>query len=110
MGLILLGGSIGAIWKNEHRFDYYQAAKATEPTEAVGDLSADRLFSHTGSMDRDLTMKGDYVQSFQGLLEVSRSAEIYAWDRDEDDDGVTWSKEWMSSLENNSRNSDLKKL
>ena len=109
-GLILLGGSIGAIWKNEHRFDYYQAAKATEPAEAVGDLSADRLFSHTGSMDRDLTMKGDYVQSFQGLLEVSRSAEIYAWDRDEDDDGVTWSKEWMSSLENNSRNRDFDQL
>ncbi|MDA7620087.1 hypothetical protein N8606_02060, partial [Akkermansiaceae bacterium] len=110
MGLILLGASIGAIWKNEHRFDYYQAAKATEPAEAVGDLSADRLFSHTGSMDQDLTVKGNYVQSFQGFLEVSRSAEIYAWDRDEDDDGVTWSKEWMSSLENNSRNRDFKKL
>tara|TARA_B110000305_G_scaffold55868_1_gene61690 strand:- start:9001 stop:10437 length:1437 start_codon:yes stop_codon:yes gene_type:complete len=110
IGLIFLGGSIGAIWKNEHRFDYYQAAKATEPAEAVGDLTADHLFSHTGSMDQDLTMKGSYVQSFQGFLEVSRSAEIYAWDRDQDDDGVTWSKEWMSSLENNSRNSDFKKL
>lgn len=110
MGLILLGGSIGAIWKNEHRFDYYQAAKATEPAEAVGDLTADRLFSHTGSMDQDLTMRGNYVQSFRGFLEVSRSAQIYAWDRDEDEDGVYWSKEWMSSLENNSRNRDFKKL
>ena len=110
IGLILLGGSIVAIWKNEHRFDYYQAAKATEPAEAVGDLTTDHLFSHTGSMDQDLTMKGNYVQSFQGFLEVSRSAEIYAWDRDQDEDGVYWSKEWMSSLENNSRNSDFKKL
>ena len=110
IGLILLGGSIGAIWKNEHRFDYYQAAKATEPAEAVGDLSADRLFSHTGSMDQDLTMRGNYVQSLQGFLEVYRSAEIYAWDRDDDEDGVTWSTEWMSSLENNSRNRDFKKL
>ncbi len=108
-GLILLGGSIGALWKNEHRFDYYKAAEATEPAEAVDDLAADRLFSHTGKMNQDLTLKGHYVQSFQGFLEVSRSAEIYAWNRDEDDDGVTWSKEWMSHLESNDRNKDLSK-
>jgi uncharacterized membrane protein YebE (DUF533 family) len=60
-------------------------------------------------MDQGLTLVGKYVQSFTGYLEVRRSAEIYAWDRDEDDDGVSWSKEWMSHLENNERNKGLKK-
>ena len=98
VGLILLGASIGALWKNEHRFDYYKAARATEPVQTVGDLASGDLFSHTGKMDQDLTLKGKYAQTFQGFLEVHRSAEIYAWDRDEDDDSVTWSKEWMSSV------------
>jgi len=109
-GLVLLGVSIGAIWKNEHRFDYYKAAEATKPAEAIEDLTPNRLFSHTGKMDQELTMAGHYVQSFQGYLEVFRSAEIYAWDRDEDDDGVTWSLDWMSYLQDNRRNEDLKKL
>ncbi len=111
LGLILLGASIGAIWKNEHRFDYYKAAEATDPAESVGDLAPDHLFSHTGKMNQELTLEGHYVQSFQGYLEVRRSAKIYAWDRDEDeDDGVSWSKEWMSSLQDNQRNKDLRKL
>ena len=109
-GLILFGGSIGALWKNEHRFDYYKAAEATEPAESVADLTSDRLFSHTGNMNQELLMKGEYVRSFQGYLEVRRSAEIYAWDREEDDDGVSWDKEWMSYLQDNNRNRELKKL
>ncbi len=108
-GLVLLGGSIGAIWKNEHRFDYHQAAEATEAVENVGELAPAHLFSHTGKMDQGLTLKGQYVRSFQGFLEVKCSAEIYAWDRDEDDDGVSWSKEWMSYLQENERNEDLSK-
>lgn len=108
-GLILFGAAIAAIWKNEHRFDYYKAAKATEVVDEVDRLSPDHLFSYTGEMDQSLTLQGHYVKSFQGFLEVRRSAEIYAWDREEDDDGVRWSKEWMSSLQNNSRNKDLSK-
>lgn len=108
-GLVLLGASIGALWKNEHRFDYYKAARATEPVESIDDLSPGNLFSHTGKMDQDLVLNGNYVKTFQGFLEVRRWAEIYAWDRDEDDDGVTWSREWMSSLQNNSRNKGLTK-
>lgn len=108
-GLILLVGSLGAIWKNEHRFDYYKAARDTVPVESIGALAPGELFSHTGEMEKDLTLKGRYVESFTGYLEVRRSAEIYAWNRDEDDDGVTWSKEWMSSLESNERNRGLTK-
>lgn len=108
-GIILLGASIMAIWKNEHRFDYYKAAKATAPVESIEALADGSLFSHTGPMDQGLTLKGKYVDSFEGYLQVTRTAEIYAWDRDEDDDGVSWSKEWMSSLESNERNEGLNK-
>jgi len=109
VGLIFLGGSIGALWKNEHRFDYYKAARATKQAQTIDQLASGSLFSFTGAMDQNLTMDGHYVQSFEGFLEVTRLAEIYAWNRDEDDDGVTWSKEWMSSLQNNSRNQGLNK-
>lgn len=108
-GLVLLGASIGGIWKNEHRFDYFKAARDTVPADTVDGLAAGALFSHTGRMDRDLTLEGHYFESFVGYLKVDRIAEIYAWDRDEDDDGVSWSKEWMTSLERNERNEGLTK-
>ena len=108
-GITLLGGAIAALWQNEHRFDYYKAAEATEVAESVDGLMPDQLFSHTGKMNQDLTLKGQYVRSFQGFLEVRCSAEIYAWDRDEDDDGVSWSKKWMSYLQDNDRNEGLSK-
>lgn len=108
-GLVLMWFSIGGIWKNEHRFDYFKAARDTVAVESVDGLSPGMLFSHTGTMDRRLRLKGQYVRMFEGYLEVSRNAEIYAWDRDEDDDGVTWSKEWMSYLQSNDRNKGLKK-
>ncbi len=108
-GLIILGAAIGVLWQNEHRFNYYKAAEKTVPVEEIGGLAPDTLFSHTEAMDQSLTLKGYYVDAFEGYLEVHRRAEIYAWDRDEDDDGVTWTKKWMSSLEQNNRNKDLRK-
>lgn len=108
-GLAMLWFSIGGIWKNEHRFDYFKAARDTIAVEAVDGLSTGTLFSHTGTMDQSLSLKGHFVRSFEGYLEVNRNAEIYAWDRDEDDDGVTWSKEWMSYLQSNDRNKGLNK-
>lgn len=108
-GLAMMWFSIGGIWKNEHRFDYFKAARDTVAVESVDGLAPGILFSHTGTMDQSLQLKGQYVRLFQGYLEVSRNAEIYAWDRDEDDDGVTWSKKWMSSLQTNDRNKGLKK-
>ena len=50
-GLILLGASIVAIWKNEHRFDYHKAARDTTAVDTIGQLSPRDLFSHPGSMD-----------------------------------------------------------
>ncbi|WP_193212857.1 TMEM43 family protein [Luteolibacter marinus] len=108
-GLAMIGLSIGALWKNEHRYDYYKAARDTEPVESVDRLARDTLFSHSGAMDQGLTLEGVYVTTFQGYLEVDRVAEVYAWDRDEDDDGVRWSKKWMSYLQNNERNRGLEK-
>ena len=103
----MLGVAIGTLWKNEHRFDYYKAAAKTAPVELTSDLTPDVLFSYTGHMDQSLTLEGFYVDSFFGYLEVRRKAEIYAWNRYEDDDEVKWKKQWMGSLESNDRNKDL---
>lgn len=100
--------ALGAIWKNENRFDYHQAAKKTQPVESVQALVPGQRFSYTGGMDPQLTLPGQYVDAFTGYLEVQRSAEIDAWEKDTDSDGrVTWSRRWMSRLESNSRNSGI---
>lgn len=105
---VVIVGTI-ALWKNEGRFDYYRAAKATDPVVKLTPEDADRLVSYTGAMDRKLTMPGYYVESFTGFLTVERSAEIYAWNRHEDDEGhVSWKLEWMSGLESNSRNRGIR--
>lgn len=110
VGLIIVGGSIAALWQNEHRFDYHKAASETIVVEQVSSLERDSIFSHTDGMDQSLVLDGEYVQEFSGYLQIKRQAEIYAWDRDEDSDGdVTWSKRWMSNLESNNRNRNLTK-
>lgn len=109
IGGVMLGGAIAALWQNEFRFDYHKAASETEFVEHISNLEDNAIFSHTGDMDQSLKLKGDYAQEFIGYLTVRRRAEIYAWDRDEDDDDVTWSKEWMSNLEGNRRNRGLRK-
>ena len=74
---ILMGPALGfvavtALWHNEGRFDYYKAARATTPVEAPGSGGESGTVSITGWMDQDLTLAGDYVESFQGYLAVSR--------------------------------------
>ncbi len=97
--------ALGAIWKNETRFDYHQAAKKTEEVSSPERMRSGENFSYTGDMDQGLVLEGEYVDVFTGYLMVHRSAEIYAWDKDTDsEDRVTWSRRWMSSVESNSRN------
>lgn len=110
---ILLGPALGfvavtALWHNEGRFDYYKAAKATMPIESLGSGEEDGTVSVTGVMDQELTLDGDYVDSFQGYLTVRRSAQIYAWDEDRDSDGdVSYHLEWSSQVESISRNDSV---
>ncbi|NCF85192.1 MAG: hypothetical protein GWQ08_06615 [Verrucomicrobiaceae bacterium] len=106
-GPVLVFAALSAIWKNETRFDYHRAAAKTQEFVALGEALSGDLMSFTGDMNRELTMSGEYVDSFTGYLSVKRHAEIYAWDKDESDDSVTWKKKWMSSLESNSRNNSL---
>ncbi|MEL7500306.1 MAG: TMEM43 family protein [Planctomycetota bacterium] len=111
---ILIGPGIAffalvAIWKNEARFDYHRAAARTPEVAQLENASEDQRLSHTGPMDQSLTMPAGYVESFSGYLKVWRTAEIYAWDKDTDSDNhTTWNKEWMSSVESNSRNRGIK--
>jgi len=108
VGPLIVLAALLAIWKNETRFNYHRAAQQAAPTKDPSSLQDGQNFSYTATIDRQLELPGDYVESFTGYLVVYRTAEIYAWDRDEDDDGnVTWSRRWMTHLENNSRNSGL---
>lgn len=111
MGPVVVVMALLALWKNETRFDYHRAASETSPIVSPTDVvAAGRGISFTGAMDPWLTMSGEYVEAFSGYLMVDRSAEIYAWDRESNDDRVTWNLEWMSSLENNSRNSGISQV
>ena len=107
-GPILVLCGLCAIWKNETRFDYHRSASRTQEVLSFDQASPADLISITGAMNRELTMPGEYVDTFTGYLAVKRHAEIFAWDKETSDDRVTWNKEWMGSLESNSRNSDLR--
>lgn len=109
IGPILTVVAVSALWKNETRFDYFKAARNAVHAPSLPQSSEEQVLSYTGDMDQSLELSGKYIETFTGYLIVHRSAEIYCWDRDEDDEGfVTWSMEWMSSVENNSRNDDVK--
>ncbi|WP_417744651.1 TMEM43 family protein [Rosistilla oblonga] len=107
IGPVIMLAAMAALWCNETRYDYYKAAAKTTEVAAPADAKPGTNFSLTGSMDPELTYSGKYVDSFTGYLTVARSAEVYCWDRDKDDDRVRWSKKWMSSVENNSRNNGI---
>ena len=108
-GPIIAFLALAALWKNETRFDYYHAARNSTEINALGDATEAQVISYTGAMDQELELEGKYIESFSGYLVIDRKAEIYCWDRSEDDEGhVTWRRKWKRSIENNARNSGLR--
>lgn len=97
------------LWKNETRFDYYQAALSAQAISEISPEWTGKLISYTGEMDQNLQLKGRYFRSFQGYLSVRRVAEVYCWHRESRDSKVSWKREWMTYVGNNSRNQGLKK-
>ncbi|MEM7697335.1 MAG: TMEM43 family protein [Verrucomicrobiota bacterium] len=110
IGPVLVGAAVIGLWKNETRFDYHKAATRTTPVTALDDFrDTGESISYTGEMDQSLSFAGKYIETFTGYLVVNRDAEIYCWDRDEDEDGdVTWRKTWMNSVQSNSRNNGIR--
>ncbi|MEM1441383.1 MAG: TMEM43 family protein [Verrucomicrobiota bacterium] len=109
VGPIFVFLGLSALWKNETRFDYHKAAAKTTPAASLATMENGGNYSYTGRMNEELTLPGKYIKTFTGYLVVSRSAEIYCWDRDEDSEGdVTWRREWMNSVQSNSRNSGIR--
>jgi hypothetical protein len=110
-GVGLIAFSMTALWKNETRYNYYRSARTTTPIDSIGTAASGTLFSYTGNPDQNLTIEGDYIQQFVGYLIVWRSAEIYSWVENEDDDGnVTYSRGWHSSIDSNSRNAGIRQV
>jgi len=108
-GPIIAFLALTALWKNETRFDYYHAARNSTEINALDDANEAQVISYTGAMDQGLELEGKYIESFSSYLVIDRKAEIYCWDRSEDDDGhVTWRRGWHRSVENNARNSGLR--
>ncbi|QDU56441.1 TMEM43 family protein [Aeoliella mucimassa] len=114
-GAILAGPAIVcvgvlALWENEGRFDFHKAARQATVVADPAEASQHDTFALTGQLETKMPIQGYYVEGFTGYYRVDRNAEIYCWDRDEDSDGdVTWREKWMSSVDNNSRNSGIKK-
>jgi len=108
VGPVLILIAMVALWKNETRFDYHHAAKKTTPVSSLSVAKPADLISWTGAMDQNLTLEGHYVEDFTGHLVVYRRAEIYCWDRDEDEDGdVTWDLDWQGGVQSNARNTHV---
>ncbi len=108
IGPLIVCIAIAILWKNEGRFDYHLAAKATEQITDVTSTDTGQLLSYTESMNPDLVLEGGYVKSFTGYMTVKRAAEVYCWDEEEDDEGRTqWTKRWMSRVQENSRNRQI---
>ncbi|MCO6047282.1 hypothetical protein NG895_25560 [Aeoliella sp. ICT_H6.2] len=104
--LVVVG--VLALWENEGRFNFYQAAKDAQVAPA-GDAPVGRPFAMTDELDTQIPIVGHYVEKFVGFHRVNRSAMIYSWDEDKDSDGhTTWDLDWHSSVESNSRNSGIR--
>ena len=104
--IVFLG--VVALWENEGRFDYGKAAQDATVIESPSAAEPDVTVAFTGGLDTEIAIDGEYIQPLTGYYTITRRAEIYAWDRNEDSDGkVTWSQGWDSSVESNSRNSGV---
>ena len=106
--LIFFAG-VMALWENEARFDYASAAREAAVIDTPDGAPAGTVISLSGELDTRIPIEGVYADRFIGYHVVSRLAEIYAWNREDDGDGgVDWSKEWQPRLQNNPRNAGLR--
>lgn len=109
IGLLLL-------WFSEVQFDLYRAAAATSELKSPNDAPGGSPISWTGPMDPGLSIPGEYIDTFDGFLAVSRKVDIYGWHRRGNRLNLgtsrrnslrRWSLRWRESLEDNSRNDQI---
>ena len=109
VGPVFVIGGMMALWENEGRFNYYEAARDTTPIQWITD-NVGQTISYTKDLDSTIPIPGSYVKEFNSYLMIERRAEIYSWQEDTDSDGETeWNLGWYSRLDNNSRNRGLVK-
>lgn len=98
-----------ALWENEGRFNYYEAARDAAQISSPHKSNGGPI-SFTSSLNTNIPIKGEYVEKFVSYHKVSRRAQIYSWDKYTNSDGdTTWTLGWHSSLDKNSRNSGLQR-
>ncbi|MDH5784860.1 MAG: TMEM43 family protein [Chromatiales bacterium] len=109
LGPALAIGGVLALWENEGRFNYYEAAKQAIVISNYSDHQGEAI-AFTSQLDTTIPIKGEYVEQFNSYHIIERDADIYSWSESEDSDGnTTWRKGWYSYLESNSRNRGLRK-
>ncbi|MEM7337523.1 MAG: hypothetical protein AAF467_02680 [Actinomycetota bacterium] len=107
-GPVVLLLAIAALFLNETRFDYHQAAASANEVQSPREASAGETIAFSGPMDQSLTLDGDFAESFRGYLRVERETHIYAWTRDPTSESDTdWFLAWRPVLEANPRNEGL---
>jgi hypothetical protein len=103
IGPTLVLGGIVALWQNETRFDYAAEAANAQVITSVDEYVGDTV-AYSGDFDTTIVLGGDYVELFHGYIQVTREAQIHAWEEDRRDDGIEWERVWQSRLEANARN------
>ncbi len=105
--LMIIAG-VMALWENEGRFDYHQAARDALVIGSPAMAGPGTTIALTGRLDTGIAVQDSYLEVLTGYHVVTRRAEIYAWRESTDSEGrTTWRQGWYSHLENNSRNNGL---
>lgn len=85
-GLAITG--ILALWENESRFNYFEAARDATQISSPHESSCEPI-SFTGRLDTDIPISGDYIERFVSYQKVSRRAAIYSWHKGKNSEGHT---------------------
>jgi uncharacterized tellurite resistance protein B-like protein len=96
---VLIGGGVLALWENEGRFDYAEAAADARAIQTASDARGDEPISLTGPLSPSGTLTPPYLESLTGWHQVVANAEIYCWgDESDDDEPADMELDWRSSV------------
>lgn len=102
-----MGVSIITLWKNEGRFNYYRAAKEATVVSDVDYANPRKLNAYTGLLQLE-PLTGHYIEQYGRYYFIHERAQIFAWRRRKDSDGVSWSQRWQDTHQRNSRNANIR--
>jgi len=103
---ILIFIAMLTLWRNEGRFDYHQEAVKSRPISSGEGSIQGETISYTDQVE-DTVFDTDYLKQFQNYLQVKQQAQIYSWHETTKKGANSWSLNWHSYVQTNSRNSGI---